>query len=123
MTHPIERNFAGTCGIYDTRTWLIPFKAYAVGLTNAAATFQRLVDIIFRADLEFHVFVYLDDVIVLTSDFETHLEILHKVLDRFLASGFILSLEKCHFYRPQLKYLGYIVDKESFREDSERLSP
>lgn len=90
---------------------LFHFKRMPFGLTNAPATFQSFVDTILGADLEPHVVIYLGDMIVLTSDFETHLE----VLDRLLAAGLTLSLEKCHFCRPQLKYLAYVVEKEGLR--------
>jgi hypothetical protein len=46
------------------------------GLINSPATWQRIMDNIIGADLEPHVFVYLDDIIIISRDFEHHMEIL-----------------------------------------------
>lgn len=52
------------------RRGLFQFLRMAMGLTNAPATWQRLVDRLLGPDLEPHVFVYLDDIIVVTQTFE-----------------------------------------------------
>lgn len=100
---------------------LYHFKRMPFGLTNAPATFQRLIDTVLGADLQNHVLVYLDDIIVISRDFETHLEVLHKVFDRLHAAGLTVGREKCGFCRPQLKYLGYVVDKYGLRVDPEKV--
>lgn len=99
------------------RRGLMQWKRLPFGLTNSPATWQRIVDQILGAELEPHVFVYLDDIIVISSDFQSHLEILAQVFDRLLAAGLVVSKDKCQFCRPQLKYLGYVVDKHGLRPD------
>jgi hypothetical protein len=49
---------------------LYQFKRLPFGLHNAPATFQRCIDLVIGHDLEPIVFVYLDDVIVVTKTFE-----------------------------------------------------
>ena len=44
------------------------------GLTNAPATFCRMVDALFGQQHEPNVFAYLDDIIILSSTYEEHLE-------------------------------------------------
>jgi hypothetical protein len=58
------------------------FRRMPFGLHSAAGTFQALVDRLFTPDLEPYVFAYLDDIIVSTPDFETHLNILRIVFDK-----------------------------------------
>lgn len=91
------------------------------GLTNAPATWQRLIDRVIGADLEPYVFVYLDDIIIVSSDFETHVNVLATVLDRLIAAGLTLNREKCHFCRPSLRYLEYIVDSQGLHVDVEKV--
>lgn len=91
------------------------------GLKNAPAVWQRLMDKIIGADLEPFVFVYLDDIIVITETFEKHLEILSILFGRLRDAGLTLSREKSHFCKPELKYLGYIVDKHGLRVDPEKV--
>lgn len=100
---------------------LFQFKRMPFGLTNSPATWQRLLDSVLGADLEPYVLVYLDDIIVISPDFETHLEILSKVFDRLQAAGLTLSEDKCQFCRSSLKYLGYVVDSNGLRVDPEKV--
>jgi len=55
---------------------LFQFKVMPFGLHSAPATFQRLLDNVLRPDLEPYVFVYLDDIIVISKTFREHLELL-----------------------------------------------
>lgn len=96
---------------------LYQFKRLPFGLSNSPATWQRLIDRVLGADLALNVFVYLDDIIVLSETFEQHLAILEKIFDRLVAAGLTLSREKCQFCRPELHYLGYVVDKRGLRVD------
>lgn len=45
-------------------------------------------------------FVYLDDIIIVAPDIKTHMEVLRKVLERFLAAGLTVNREKCEFLKP-----------------------
>ena len=49
------------------------FNRMPFGLTNAPATFHRLMDRIITPNLKPNVFFYLDDIIVVTKNFEEHL--------------------------------------------------
>lgn len=96
---------------------LFHFKKMPFGLTNAPATWQRLLDRVLGADLEPYVFYYLDDIIVVSPDFETHVNLLNKIFERLSAAHLTVSLEKCHFCRTELKYLGYVVNKLGLQVD------
>lgn len=90
---------------------LYHFKRMPFGLSNSPATFQRLMDHILGPELEPFVFVYLDDIIIVSNTFEKHLEILKEIFNRLSNAGLTLSKEKCKFCLPQLEYLGYVIDK------------
>lgn len=96
---------------------LYQFTRMPYGLSNAPATFQRLVDVVLGPELEPFVFCYLDDIIVVAPDFEKHLEILKEVLDRLSKAGLTLNREKSHFCRPELTYLGYVVNRNGLHVD------
>lgn len=100
---------------------LFQFKRMPFGLTNAPATFQRLIDSVLGADLEPYVLVYLDDIVVISPDFDTHLETLGKVFDRLHRAGLTVNREKCQFCRSELRYLGYVVDRQGLRVDPEKV--
>ena len=81
---------------------LFQFRRMPMGLTNAPATWQRLIDRVLGADLEPHVLVYLDDIVVIAPDFQTHLTLLEKVLTRLRGAGLTVSQGKCRFWQPEL---------------------
>lgn len=100
---------------------LFQFIRMPFGLSNAPATWQRLIDRVLGGDLEPHAFVYLDDIIIATPDIDTHLGVLEKVLERLTRAGLTVNREKCEFLKPELRYLGYIVDSGGLRVDPEKV--
>ena len=86
---------------------LFEFLSMPFGLKNAAQTFQRLMDRIFKG-LPF-VFIYLDDVLVASSSRRNHLEHLRLVLDLLVQNGLVLNLQKCSFAQSEIEYLGHRI--------------
>lgn len=101
---------------------LFQFTRMPFGLHNAPATWQRFVDNTLGHDLEPHVFIYLDDIVVATPDFDLHLEVLRKIFERLIAAGLTINREKCEMVKVELRYLGYIVDQYGLRVDPEKVS-
>lgn len=100
---------------------LFQFRRMPFGLTNAPATWQRIIDNALGADLQPKVMVYLDDIILISESFEEHLKLLGLVFDRLREAGLIVSLDKCKFCLPELKYLGFVVDRHGLRPDPEKV--
>ena len=80
------------------------------GLTNSPATFQSLMNIIF-ADLiaEGKVAVYLDDILIWSSDLKEHRKVVHEVLHRLEEYDLYLRPEKCEFEKTEIEYLGLVI--------------
>jgi len=92
------------------------------GLHSVPATFQRLLDTVLGPDLEPHVFVYLDDIIIISKTFTEHLELLTETFRRLRNAQLRLNPDKCKFCVDKLKYLGHIIDREGIRTDPEKVS-
>ena len=99
------------------------FKRMPFGLTNAPATFQRLMDKIITPDLKPNVFCYLDDIIIVTENFEEHLKNLEIVLEKINQAGLTINLEKCEFGCSEVKYLGFIVNEKGLLMDEDKIKP
>jgi len=99
---------------------LMQFKVMPFGLHSAPATFQRLLDTILGPELEPNVFVYLDDIIIVSATFQDHLRHLQEVFRRLREARLQLNPEKCHFCRNELKYLGHVIDRRGIRTDPEK---
>jgi len=100
---------------------LYQFKVMPFGLHPAPATFQRLLDTILGPELEPHVFVYLDDIIIISRTFDKHLELLRETFRRLRDARLRLNPEKCHFCIDRLTYLGHVIDREGIRTDSGKI--
>uniref|UniRef100_A0A669F658 Gypsy retrotransposon integrase-like protein 1 n=1 Tax=Oreochromis niloticus TaxID=8128 RepID=A0A669F658_ORENI len=68
------------------------------------------------------VLVFLDDLIVFSDTLEEHEVRLMRVLNRLRDFGLRLSPEKCHFFRPSVKYLGHVVDAQGVHTDPDKIS-
>ena len=102
---------------FITHKGLYEFKVMPYGLTNAPATFQRLMDIVL-AGLKWQCcLVYIDDVIIYSPSFEQHLKELKKVFEALHAANLTLKASKCHFCRRETKYLGHIITPKGVKPD------
>ncbi|CAI5677315.1 unnamed protein product [Oreochromis niloticus] len=98
------------------------FNRMPKGVTNAPSTFQRLMEKCV-GDLNLsEVLVFLDDLIVFSDTLEEHEVRLMRVLNRLRDFGLRLSPEKCHFFRPSVKYLGHVVDAQGVHTDPDKIS-
>ncbi|XP_029732529.1 uncharacterized protein K02A2.6-like [Aedes albopictus] len=64
---------------------------------------------------------FLDDVMVTGSSDEEHLERLRKVFEVLQNAGFKLNKAKCEFFKSEVTFLGYVVDKDGLRKTDERI--
>jgi len=101
---------------------LFQFTRMPQGLNSSAAAWQRLIDRVFGFDLQLRVFAYLDDIIIVSSDFDSHLDLVNTVLSRLEAAGLTINFEKCKFCLPELRYLGYVVGKDGLKVSPEKIS-
>lgn len=97
------------------------FLRMAMGLMNSGAELCSLIDSLFGAEFEPHVFPYLDDVVIVTESFKMHLEILLKVAGKFRYANLTISAEKSRFCYQRLKYLGVILDENGINLDKSRI--
>lgn len=67
------------------------------------------------------VLVYLDDLIVFGRSLEEHEERLMRVLARLEETGLKLSLDKCQFCHPRVKYVGHIVSADGVATDPDKI--
>ena len=93
---------------------LLQYNVMPMGLINSPATFQRLMDIVLRG-LHRSTACYIDDIIVFTPTFESHLKELEAVLRRLENAGLTLNLQKCYFAERSVEFLGHTVEQKGIR--------
>ena len=97
---------------FVTRRGSFRFKVLPFGLSNAPAIFQRLMNLVMRGLTWEACLVFLDDIVVMSSSFEQHLERLRAVLGRLKVANLKLKPSKCKLFQLRVKFLGSIVSEE-----------
>lgn len=101
---------------------LYHFTVMPFGLCNAAQRLCRLMDKVIPGHLRERVFVYLDDLLIVSPDFRTHLELLAQVAKALTNAGLTINVAKSKFCFRELRYLGYIVGEGKLKPDPEKVS-
>ena len=106
---------------FATRSGLWKWRVLPFGLTSAPATFQRLMEQVLRGLHWKTALLYLDDVIVISPDFTSHLQRLEEVLQRLQSAGLKLKPQKCELLQTKVRYLGHIVSAAGIATDPEKI--
>lgn len=105
---------------FTTPMGLFEWTRMPFGLTNAPATFQRYMQSCL-GDLNYEtLLIYIDDVIIFSEDFDTHLQRLESVFDRLDEHGLKLRPSKCHLFKEEVNYLGHVVSDKGVSTDPEK---
>ncbi|TWW73497.1 Retrovirus-related Pol polyprotein from transposon 412 [Takifugu flavidus] len=100
---------------------LFEWNRMPFGLCNAPSTFQRLMQRLFGDQQCQSLLLYLDDIVVFSSTVEQHLERLKVVLGRLQEQGLKARLEKCAFFRREVRYLGHLVSNQGVSTDPSKI--
>ena len=97
------------------------FNRLPFGLSNAPATYQRLMEMCL-GDYNMKICaIYLDDLIIFSSTLEEHLDRLDKVLTRLRECNLKLNPKKCKFMQRKVKYVGHICSEHGVEADPEKI--
>ena len=100
---------------------LFEFKRMPFGLCNAGCDMQRLIDSLFQHKYGEKIFGYCDDLLIATSSFKEHINILNDVLETLKQAGLTINFNKCEFCKDELHYLGYVVSSKGLQTDPKKL--
>lgn len=101
-------------GLYE---WLVmPF-----GISNAPASFQSLMNDVFRKQLRRSVLVFFDDILVYSPSWQAHLSHLEEVLQLLQSHSLFAKLSKCCFGMKQIDYLGHTVSGQGVAMDCSKV--
>jgi hypothetical protein len=83
-----------------------------LGLTNAPATFQYLMNSIFTPYMRKYVLVFMDDILIYNRTLDDHVQCLRLVFQVLLKNELFLKFKKCAFAQQSIEYLVHVISKD-----------
>ena len=114
--HPESVKYTGTITHFGLFEWLV----LVMGMCNAVATFQRMMDARFHHLIysKRTVACYLDDLLIYGNSFHDMMDTLEEVLQICDRNRFRLNMHKSTWFQTHLTYLGHIIGDGQLRPDT-----
>ena len=80
-----------------------------IGLTNALATCQALINNILQAYLDIFIITYLNNILVYLANKREYIQYIKTVLTLLRQADLKLKPKKCKFYKQEVKFLRFII--------------
>ena len=113
-SQPYTAFTVGSLGVYE-------FLRMPVGLCNAPATFQRLMQNCLGELNLTYALIYLDDIVVFSDTEKEHVKRLAAVFECFREHGLKLKPSKCEFFKEEINYLGHRVSADGMKPGTDNL--
>jgi ribonuclease HI len=106
---------------FITDRGLYCYNMMPFGLKNAGATYQRLVNKMFRKQIGRNVEVYVDDMLVKSIQSASHIEDLEETFETLRQHQMKLNPTKCAFGVASGKFLGFMVSQRGIEANPEKI--
>ena len=116
--YPADRGYTA----FHTPLGLFKWNVLPQGTSASPAIFQRMMDKWFAAFIWKTVIVWIDDILVYSKDFESHLSALREIFLVLRKYGLVASRRKLKVCMRSVRYLGYIFGVQGIRADPDKLS-
>jgi hypothetical protein len=104
----------GFIGLFE---WVV----MTFGMKNVDATYQRAMNLIFHELLGNTMEVYIDDIVVKSAEFSSHIADLRKAFDKMCWYGLKMNPRKCAFGVSASMFLGFIIHEHGIEIDPNRI--
>src|SRR5207248_3826902 len=106
---------------FRTRYGLYEYLVMPMGLTNALASFQALINNTLHPYLDDFCVAYLDDILIYSKSQEDHDKHIKLILNQLQKHHLHIDLEKSEFDKDEIKFLGHIIGIHGIQMDSKKV--
>ena len=106
---------------FRTYYGLFEYKVIPFGLANAPATFQNMMNEIFRDMIDLGVVIYLEDILIYSENEQDHIALVKRVLEHLQEQQLAIAPDKCEWHRSRVNFLGYIISPEGVEMDQVKI--
>jgi hypothetical protein len=107
---------------FRTHQGLYEFLVMPFGLTNTPATFQHIMNTIFKDYMRKFFLVFMDNILVYSSTLEEHIQHLTSVFQTLAHHQFLVKYSKCMFAQQSLEYLGHVITVNGIATDPAKIA-
>lgn len=91
------------------------------GLNVSGSEFQKAMDFVLGLEVQEFTTVYVDDILITSENEEKHYKHIIKVLEKFRKHNVTVNMEKCQFFKKEVKFLGHIISTKGIKMDEEKI--
>jgi Reverse transcriptase (RNA-dependent DNA polymerase) len=102
---------------FNTKYGQSDYLVMPMGLCNAPATFQTLMNNLFCSRIDDFLVLYMDDHFIFGKNEEDHMRHVEKLLQRLRHHNLLGSPNKCVFMSTEMEYIGFAVRKDGLKAD------
>ncbi len=92
------------------------------GLVNSPSVFQAFINDVFRDMLGRWAIVYMDDILIYSDTFDSHVQHVRAVLRRLIDHQLYAKMEKYEFHQTLTSFLGYIISADGVAMDEKKIN-
>ncbi|KAJ4780034.1 polyprotein [Rhynchospora pubera] len=106
---------------FRTHNGHFEFVVMPFGLTNAPATFQTLMNNLFKPYIRKFILVFFDDILIYSTSMEDHAQHVHTTLQILHSNQLYAKMSKCEFGLSQIEYLVHIISNKEVATDPKKI--
>ena len=99
----------------------LQFTRLPYGLSNSCQTFSMALSKVFRGLPSQSLVLYVDDILIISPDFDHHLTFLDQVFQRLRSAKLKLHPKKCRFALDSLVFLGFRISPDGIQIDDSKI--
>lgn len=97
------------------------FKRLPFGLLNSVGEFIKGLNFALGKEVLEFAYIYVDDLLICSRDLNEHCYRLGKLFSKLKEHNITLKLKKCEFLTDEVKFLGFIINREGISADSAKI--